>query len=392
MFFRKSILAGLTGLLLISACKNEDNKNASQAQSMTVKAVRVEPHNVPLSFEYAARAQGSKETQVRARVGGILLKRNYTEGATVKAGDVLFEIDPAPYKVALAQAKAQLAQSRAQLKSAQNDWDRISTLFKQHVVSEKSRDDSLAALDTAKASVQAAQAQVDQAQLNLDYTTVTAPISGVTSMEAQSEGSLISATGESSLLTNITQVDPIYVIFSASESEILSLTAMTDKGLISNPLNGKDIIARVKFGNDLFYPLTGKINFINPTIDESTGTIKLRAVFPNPEGRLRPGQFLRLVMEGLVRQNAIVVPEEAVMQGANGAVVYRVSDRGTIETVNVKTGFTTKDQGWIIDEGLHAGDVVVISDLMKLRQGIPVKADIVTQKTPADALDDEAEA
>lgn len=213
MFFRKSILAGLTGLLLISACKNEDNKNASQAQSMTVKAVRVEPHNVPLSFEYAARAQGSKETQVRARVGGILLKRNYTEGATVKAGDVLFEIDPAPYKVALAQAKAQLAQSRAQLKSAQNDWDRISTLFKQHVVSEKSRDDSLAALDTAKASVQAAQAQVDQAQLNLDYTTVTAPISGVTSMEAQSEGSLISATGESSLLTNITQVDPIYVIF-----------------------------------------------------------------------------------------------------------------------------------------------------------------------------------
>lgn len=167
---------------------------------------------------------------------------------------------------------------------------------------------------------------------------------------------------------------------------------MTDKGLISNPLNGKDIIARVKFGNDLFYPLTGKINFINPTIDESTGTIKLRAVFPNPEGRLRPGQFLRLVMEGLVRQNAIVVPEEAVMQGANGAFVYRVSDRGTIETVNVKTGFTTKDQGWIIDEGLHAGDVVVISDLMKLRQGIPVKADIVTQKTPADALDDEAEA
>ena len=362
MFFRKSILAGLTGLLLISACKNEDNKNASQAQSMTVKAVRVEPHNVPLSFEYAARAQGSKETQVRARVGGILLKRNYTEGATVKAGDVLFEIDPAPYKVALAQAKAQLAQSRAQLKSAQNDWDRISTLFKQHVVSEKSRDDSLAALDTAKASVQAAQAQVDQAQLNLDYTTVTAPISGVTSMEAQSEGSLISATGESSLLTNITQVDPIYVIFSASESEILSLTAMTDKGLISNPLNGKDIIARVKFGNDLFYPLTGKINFINPTIDESTGTIKLRAVFPNPEGRLRPGQFLRLVMEGLVRQNAIVVPEEAVMQGANGAFVYRVSDRGTIETVNVKTGFTTKDQGWIIDEGLQAGEVVEKSD------------------------------
>ena len=122
----------------------------------------------------------------------------------------------------------------------------------------------------------------------------------------------------------------------------------------------------------MFYPLTGKINFINPTIDESTGTIKLRAVFPNPEGRLRPGQFLRLVMEGLVRQNAIVVPEEAVMQGANGAFVYRVSDRGTIETVNVKTGFTTKDQRWIIDEGLHAGDVVVISDLMKLRQGIPV--------------------
>ncbi len=378
------------GVLLISACFEKNDDTASETAEMTVDAIRVEARDVPLSFEYSARAQGSKETQVRARVGGILLKRNYIEGTKVNAGDVLFEIDPAPYKVALAQAEAQLAQSQAQLKSAQNDWNRISTLFKQHVVSEKSRDDSLAALDTAKAAVQVAQAQVDQAQLNLDYTTVTAPISGITSLQDQSEGSLISVNGDAGLLTSITQVDPIYVIFSASENEILSLTVMTDKGMIADPVKGKDIKARVKLGNDAYYPLSGKINFINPTIDENTGTIKLRAVFPNPEGRLRPGQFLRLVLEGLVRQNAIVVPENAVMQGANGAFVYKINDKGTVEITNVKTGFTTEEEGWIIDEGLEPGDVVAVSDLMKLRQGMNVRPRLEKEAEKEEILDGEA--
>ena len=179
------------------------------------------------------------------------------------------------------------------------------------------------------------------------------------------------------LLTNIIQLDPIYVIFSASENDILSLTNMVDRGLIKNPQNKSEITAKVKIGNDTIYPLDGEINFINPSIDEKTGTIKLRAVFPNPQKRLRPGQFLRLVLEGLTRIDALVLPQEAVMQGAEGAFVYKVNAQNVIESVSVRPGLTTKDGQWIIDEGLNPNDLVVISGVMKLRPGMKVDPQII---------------
>lgn len=352
---------------------------------MPVAAIKVTPQDIPLSFEFPGRAQGSKEVEIRARVGGILLKRNYTEGSRVNAGDVLFEIDPAQYKVALDKAKAQLAQAKAQLLSTQQDWDRISKLFKQRVVSEKSKDDAQASLDSAKAAVQMAQAQVDEAQLNLDYTTVTAPVGGLTSLETQSEGSLISATGSDSLLTHITQTDPIYVIFSASEGEISSLINMGEKGLIKadsgcTTNSCRKITAKLKLGSGDTYKEVGYVNFINPTIDENTGTVKLRAVFPNPDGKIKPGQFVRLVMEGITRLNALVVPQEAIMQGSTGSFVYKVNDKGLVEPVNVITGLSTEDEGWIIDSGLKDGDIVITSNLMKLRTGMPVSAQISAEQ------------
>ncbi len=355
--------------LLLNACNDENPSQQTQMGVQDVEAVRVSPENIPLSFEYAARAQGSKETEVRARVGGILLKRNYTEGSRVEEGTVLFQIDPEPFKVTLNQAKAKLAQTKAQLQAAESQWKRIEKLFVQKVVSEKSRDDAKANLDALRASAQLAQAEVDSAQLNLDDTTVKAPISGGTSLEAQSEGSLSAVNG---LLTNITQLDPIYVIFSATENEIASLTDMVDRGLVLTPNSKKDIRAKLKLGNDSFYPEEGEINFITPNIDESTGTVKLRAVFPNAEGRLRPGQFLRLVMEGLVRKDALVLPQSAVMQNPSGSYVYRVDKEGKVESVMVKTGLSTPNGDWIIDEGLKPGDVVLTSGLLKLRPGMPV--------------------
>ncbi len=376
---RKVLL--LTGMLLaLSGCFKEDKGNEQkQSLEQTVEVLEVKPQNVPLSFEFAARAQGSKETEVRARVGGILLKRNYVEGSRVEEGSVLFQIDPAPFEVALAQAKAKLAQNQAQLKAAENQWERVAKLFKDGIVSEKARDEAKASLDSLKASTELAQAEVDSAQLNLDYTTVKAPISGITSLEAQSEGSLITANSDASLLTSITQVDPIYVIFSASENEILSLTNMVEKGLIKNPYNKSEVIARLKFSDDNFYAEDGKINFINPSVDEKTGTIKLRAVFPNKEGKIRPGQFLRLVMEGLTRIDALVVPQEAVMQGANGAFVYRVNENNMVELVNVNTGLTTPDGKWIIDQGLQPNDKVICSGLLKLRPGMVVNPKVINE-------------
>lgn len=367
---RNKILAMAAAILALSACKEDKNQNQNAVQVPVVGAVRVEPQNVPLSFEFSARAQGSKETEVRARVGGILLKRNYVEGSAVKEGDVLFEIDPDQYQVALDRAVANMAQVEANLKNAETDWQRKDKLAKDRIVSEKALDEARAALDSYKAAYLQAKAEVNAAQLNLDYTKVTAPISGITSMETQSEGSLITANGE---LTSITQLDPIYVIFSASENEILSLTIWWIRGLIKNPYNKSEIFARVQFSDGTTYNQDGKINFINPSIDETTGTIKLRAVFPNPEQRLRPGQFLRLVMEGLTRINALLVPQEAVMQSGAGSYVYRVNDEGKVESVQIRTGLIAPDGSWIIDEGLNPGDVIVTGGLMKIRPGMAVQ-------------------
>lgn len=393
MLLKNNTLALAAMFLSLCGCKKESDGAGQAMQIPPAEVIKVEPQNVPLSFEFSAKAQGSKETEVRARVGGILLKRNYTEGSEVKEGSVLFEIDPEPFKVTLNQAKAKLAQAEAEMKNAETQWKRTDELFKQRYASEKARDEARANLDSLKASVQLAQAEVDAAQLNLDYTTVRAPISGITSMEAQSEGSLISSTGDASLLTNITQLDPIYVIFSASENEMMSLTNMVDSGKIKNPENTSEIKAKVKFGNDSMYPLEGKINFINPNVDETTGTIKLRAVFPNPNKRLKPGQFLRLVMEGLTRIDALVVPQEAVMQGANGAYVYRVNAHNIVEMVSVHTGLTTREGGWIIDTGLNPGDLVIVSGMMKMRPGMTVEPKIVASKvqgtdSPVAAVED----
>ena len=367
-------------LIVLSAC-NDEKKQTVQSIP-TVEAIRVSPQNIPLDLEYSARTQGSKETVVRARVGGILLKRNYIEGAKVNEGDVLFEIDPEPYKVALQQAQAKLAQTKAQLTAAESQWKRISKLFKERIVSEKSRDEAKANLEALEASLKLAQAEVDSAQLNLDYTTVTAPIAGVTNMEAVSEGSLISVNDQ---LTTITQLDPIYVIFSASENELFKLASMVEKGLIVNTstinsIGQRKLNAQVRYNNGKLYSEIGEIDFINSSIDETTGTLKLRAKFPNPDKKLIPGQFVRLRLGNIVRKDAITVPQEAVMQGAKGAFVYRLSSQNMVESVMIETGVQTEDGRWIVDEGLKAGDVVITNGLMKVRSGSPAQAIIKDEK------------
>ena len=198
MWKSSKLLAGLAVVLSLCACKEDKSavqNAAAKTTALPVNVLEVAAEDVPLSFEFSARAQGYKETEVRARVSGILLKKNYIEGSEVKEGDVLFEIDPKEYKAKLNNAKANLAKAKAQLRRAETEWARIEKLFKQRVVSEKSRDDAQAELEAQKAAVLMAESEVETAQLNFDYTKVTAPISGVTGMEVQSEGSLISATG-----------------------------------------------------------------------------------------------------------------------------------------------------------------------------------------------------
>lgn len=371
MFSKNKLLLASLAVLAIAGC--DDKKTQQYQKPLDVGVEVIAAHDVPLSFEFAARTQGSKETEVRARVGGILLKRNYIEGSEVEEGSVLFEIDPEPYQVALNQAQAKLEKTTAELKNAKIQLDRTEKLFKQKYASEKAYDDAVANYDSLHAALSSAQADVDAAQLNLDYTKVKAPISGLTSMEAQSEGSLISTSGNTGLLTHITQLDPIYVMFSLSENQMITMGRMVDSGELKNQSNTGDAVRAVlHFGDNSVYNQTGEINFVNPSIDTSTGTIKLRAVFPNPEKRLRPGQFMRLTVEGLERTNAMTVPQEAIMQGSKGSYVYKVNDKNQVEMVNVTTGIATPDGGWIIDSGLNEGDKVVVNNLMKIRSGMTV--------------------
>lgn len=381
MFSVRKISAVLIAVMSVSGCF--EDKNADQANmKMPVDVEVMHAQDIPLTFEFAARAQGSKETEVRARVGGILLKRNYIEGAEVEEGSILFEIDPEPYQVALDQAKAKLEQTRAELKNAKTQLDRTEKLYKQKYASEKAYDDAVAAYDSLQASLLLAQAEVDAAQLNLNYTKVKAPISGLTSMEAQSEGSLISTSGNSGLLTSITQLDPIYVMFSLSENEMMMISDMIATGKLKNPENKNALRAWVRLGNGLIYNLPGEINFINPGIDSSTGTIKLRAVFPNPRKNLRPGQFMRLSIEGFIRNNALTVPQRAVMQGANGTFVYVVKD-GVLEENEIKISLTADNGRWIVDSGLEDGDLVVVDNLLKLRPGMAVEPIVKSAETSA---------
>ena len=379
MCLKNNLVLAILAVVALFGCKEE--QSASQQNLLNVGVEVLEPQDVPLTFEFAARAQGSKETEVRARVGGILLKRNYIEGSEVKEGQVLFEIDPEPYQVALNQAKANLEQTQAELKNAKIQLDRTEKLYKQKYASEKSYDDAVAKYDSLKAGLSSAQAAVDAAQLNLDYTKVKAPISGLTSMEAQSEGSLISTSGESGLLTHITQINPIYVMFSLSENEMLTLSRMVSSGQLKNPQDKNAVKAVLRLGNNDVYQYPGEINFVNPSIDTSTGTIKLRAVFPNPNNRLRPGQFMRLTVEGLERANALIVPQTAVMQSSKGSYVYRLNDKNEVEIANIKTGQTVNKEYWTVNEGLEQGDRVVVNNLLKVRPGMVVNPVVIDNPT-----------
>lgn len=336
-----------------------------------VTVVDVAPQTVPLTYEYAARISAFRQVDVRARVGGILLKRNFVEGSEVKAGDVLFLIDPASYEAALAQSEAQVKQAQAQLSQAQREEKRNISLFDQNANSQKARDDAVSARELAEAAVAAAQAQLKTAQLNLDYTQVTAPVGGITSLEQVSEGSLIGTTGDTGLLTSITQLDPVYVNFSFSDTEAAEVRRLIDlkKAKGEAPKLG----VKISFGDGSTYDHDGIVDFTSSTIDVSTGTLQARAVVDNPDRRLLPGQFVRATVTGVTLDNAITVPEVALMQSPQGQFVYTIDKDGKAHVNPVSLGQKVGD-AWLVLSGLNAGDKVITEGIIKVRPGAPVQA------------------
>lgn len=323
---------------------------------------------VPLPVEYAGRIVGVRDVEVRALVGGLLLKRDFEEGDKVTQGQLLFQIDPAPYRAALNRAEAQLNQAQATLRQAEENYIRIEELTRRHVATDKQREDALAARDQARATVQGAQAEIAIAKLNLGYTEVQAPIAGLASLSSPSIGSLIQA--QQTLLTTITPQDPAYVSFSFTDEEAQGYRELNERR--AKPITEKDMSVELQYGNGRPYAHRGRIDTSAPRVDPHTGTIQGRVVFPNPDGLLLPGQFVRLRILGITLLDAIAIPKEAVSQGPQGPFVYVVGVNDVAEVRPVRLGQQV-GLDWVISEGLNPGEQVVVDGVIRVRAGEKVR-------------------
>ncbi|KJU76373.1 RND transporter [Ectopseudomonas oleovorans] len=355
---------------------------AADAPPTAVTVEQIKAGELPIVLEYPARTAGYREVQVRAQVGGILQERTYQEGSRVQKDQVLFRIDPRPYEAALARAKGALAQEQARFRQTDRDLKRIRELQKKGFASESELDNAISNFEQSKANIEAAQAEVQSRQIDLDYTTVKAPITGITSKESVSEGSLIVAGDPSaSLLTQITQLDPIFVNFAYPDAEAERLRRELSEGSLVPPSSGK-LSVEVYFGDGSAYPTAGEVDFTDSLIDRGTGTVSARGVVPNPEQKLLPGQFVRVQVKGLTRPNAITVPERSVAQGPRGTFVYVVDEQSVARMRQVTTGDTAGGR-WVILAGVSDGERVIVDGLAKVRPDSPVQVEEAKAATPA---------
>ncbi|WP_278800578.1 efflux RND transporter periplasmic adaptor subunit [Marinobacter nauticus] len=368
---RKGLLfAGLSTLLMLTGCSGQDGEGQQAgAGGMPPAAVVVQQAtlaDVTVKQDYAGRARGAREVEVRARISGILEQRLYEEGQMVREGDALFRIDRKPAAAALQRARAQRQVAEADVQQAEREWNRISSLFERNAVSERDRDSAQSALELARANLAVANAGVAQAELDLGYTDVTAPISGVTSLEDFPEGSLID-TG--TLLTTIVQLDPVHVRFALPENDA-NIRRAAREGMVRTDQE-QNVSARLVLADGSEYDLDGRIDFTASTLDPRTGTVSARAVFPNPEQVIVPGQFVRVRVELQSFDDVITVPERAVTQGQNGPVVYVVDDDSKARVREVELG-PVSDGRQILLSGLDEGDRYIVSGLVNLRDGAAV--------------------
>jgi membrane fusion protein (multidrug efflux system) len=334
-----------------------------------VNVMVVAPEALPVTFEYVGQTAGSREVEVRARVTGILLSRNFTEGSVVAKGQSMFTIDPAPYAAAMARAEADVGAAEARFEQARRNALRLKPLYAEKAVSQKDLDDAVSAEAIGAADLKAVQARLTEARLNLSYTKVESPVSGVSGRAQRSDGSLVS--GPDVLLTTVTQVDPIWITFGVADNEQSRLQKEIEAKRLALPGDGRFEVALLLADGSL-YPRTGRLNFTDVRVSPGTGTRETRAEIANPGGVLHPGQFVRVQLRGATRPNAVTVPQRAVLEGPKGKFVYLVNEKNLAEPRPVEAGEWSGD-AWIITSGLKAGERVIVDGVMKLGAGAPVK-------------------
>jgi membrane fusion protein (multidrug efflux system) len=363
-------------LALLSGCGRQPA--AVPAAPLDVSTITVKAQDVPVSSEYVAQTQSSQAVNIQARVSGFLDKRIYTEGAAVKTGQLLYQIDPKPFQAQVDAAAADLQRNQASYETAAANLQRVKPLVEQNALSQKDLDDARGQADQAAAAVAQARAQLESAKLDLSYTRITSPVDGVTSYSSVAEGTYVSS--QNSQLTTVSVLDPMWVNFSISENEVERIRGNVRKGLLKPPPDDAWQV-EIVLSDGKRFPNVGRITFADPSYNAQTGTFMIRATVSNPEGLLRPNQYVRATINGAVRPSAIVVPQRAVQQGAQGHFVWLINKDGKAELRPVVVGDWYRD-GWFINEGLQSGDRLVVDGAQRLAAGAGVK---VVEPPAADA-------
>jgi membrane fusion protein (multidrug efflux system) len=326
--------------------------------------------------------------QIRARVRGFLMERAFEEGQPVKAGRVLFRIDPRSFKAELEVARARLEGAEARLERARTELKRLEELVAKQAANQVEYENALKEERVAAAEVHLEQARREQAQLELDYTSVESPLDGVVGQALKDVGSYVDETA-SGLLAVVQQVDPIYVRYSVSEGEMLRWQRLQESGAVNVP-KVEDLGLEITLGDGGTYAHGGRINFVDVQVDPSTGTAVVRGTVPNPEGTLLPGQFVHATVKGIERMNTVMVPQRSVLQTPSGPSVYVVNEKNTVESRPVTLGDWV-GEGWIVEKGVKPGDRVVADRLMMVRPGMAVAATDVKLPEPAPGAADARE-
>jgi membrane fusion protein (multidrug efflux system) len=379
------VIAGVAvgGAVAQSGCaKHEGGNRFGDQGPPEVGVVTLRAAPVTLSTELAGRTSPFETSDVRPQVGGVIVGRPFTEGANVRAGQILYQIDPAPYRAAFDQAKAQLASAQANVVTTQLKAQRYGDLVKINGVAKQDYDDAEAAYKQAAASVQQLRAAVDAARINLAYATITAPISGRIGRSNVTKGALVTAS-QTDALTTIQRLDPIYVDVTQSANDLLRLKRALAAGQLTGGPTSVPVRLKLDDGSD--YPLEGKLQFTDVTVDQTTGAVTLRAIFPNPSGVLLPGMFVRAEVAEGVDPAGLLAPQQGVSRDERGQpTALVVGAKGKAELRDLTLGQTVGDQ-WLVTAGLRPGDRLIVEGLLRAKAGqavrtVPAKLTSVTTK------------
>jgi membrane fusion protein, multidrug efflux system len=368
--YRRVLVVILVFAVLVSCSKETSTPQQRPAPMVTVMTVI--PRDIPNTPSFVAQTESSRQVNIVARVSGFLDRIAYQEGEMVKKGQLLFQLDPKPFKAQLESARGELKMQQARFKTADSNLKRVKPLAEQDALSQADLDQAQGEFDASKAAVFVASAKVREAELNLSYTTIRSPVTGLTSRSLQREGAFVNAIAETADLTYVAAIDPIWVTFSVSQNQMAHWREEARKGLVIPPKN-LDYEVYLVLPDGTPFAERGEINFADPSFSQDTGSFMVRAVLPNPKRELRPGMFVTAFLKGAVRPNAVVVPQLSVQQSSNGHIVYIIKPDGTAEVRPVVVGDYEGEKDIVIENGLHAEDRIVVDGMLKVVPGQPVK-------------------